>query len=103
MNTLFARFPKWEPGVFISGLPKLLQLFPIPVTRLRQHPDEIFPWQVMGFQQVFERLRVVPQFGVYQAYEQMGVHAFPFREIHAEILDAPRRFYKRVSKWRCGN
>jgi hypothetical protein len=85
-----ARFSQWKPGVFRFHSTELFLFRAIFVTSLRKFPFQSLFREIMGFDQILKRLGMVPQFGVYQADQQMRIHAFPFRKIHdATLTDQP--------------
>jgi hypothetical protein len=85
-----ARFSQWKPGVFRFHSTELFLFRAIFVTSLRKFPFQSLFREIMGFDQILQRLGMVPQFGVYQADQQMRIHAFPFRKIHdATLTDQP--------------
>jgi hypothetical protein len=88
-----ARFPMRRPGVFVST--ELVLLRAVSVTSLPQLQPQFLLGQIMGFDQILERFRMVPQLGVYQTDEQMRIHALPFRKIHTAMLGMPMVFRKR--------
>lgn len=78
-NRSISRPSNWRPG---RASTELVLLAAVNVAGVVHFADELLGVEVVGLHEIFQGMAVVPQLGVEQADEEMGIHGGELGKVH---------------------